>query len=225
MHAIAEGASTLAHDTRGISCPANAVDSCCLGKRGIRGTAVTHGVYARAAQLRGTCRRRAANGENSNAATRGAAYIAKSSHAREGAAATALNAVGIPAPSLPINASWTDRIRIGPAPNAPHPCTLRTTASPEYAGAVTVRVAEAGHTREIPAAEALHAIVGSVCSRIADNAGTHALSGSASALAKHSFATITSAKALDAYVVACPKYPDARWERRCVPPERESHYA
>jgi hypothetical protein len=73
------------------------VVSCCLGKTGIRGTAVTHGVYARAAQLRGTCRRRAANGENSNTATRGAAYI-KSSHAREGAAATALNAVGIPAP-------------------------------------------------------------------------------------------------------------------------------
>jgi hypothetical protein len=169
---------------------------------------VTHGVHTWAAQLRGTCWRRAANGENSNAATRGAAYIAKSSHSREGSAATALNAVGIPAPSLPKNASWTDRIRIGPAaPNAPHPCTLRTTASPEYAGAVTVRVAEPGHTGEIPAAEALHAIIGSVCSRIADNAGTHALSGSASALAKHSFATIISAKALDAGIVALAKNP------------------
>jgi hypothetical protein len=115
-------------------------------------------VNARTAGLGGARRRRTADGKYPDAASGAIVHIAETGHACEVPAATALHAIGIAGPGLSINTSCIEGSGIwAAATNAPHALSVRTTALAIYPGAVTLGVAEALHTRGVPAAKASYA--------------------------------------------------------------------
>jgi len=161
----------LAQNTRGIAGSPYAVNANRLIELSIPGTTCADRVNAGTAGMTGTWLRRATDCKHAYAAIGGVGDITEPRHAGEVPAATSLHAVGIAGPGLPVNTSRISGAGIWAAANTPHSLGVRATTPAKYPGAVSLRVAEARYTREIPSAKALHA-VGVARAGLADNTRT-----------------------------------------------------
>jgi len=162
----------LAQNTRGIAGSPYAVNANRLIELSIPGTTGADRVNAGTAGMTGTWLRRATDCKHAYAAIGGVGDITEPRHAGEVPAATSLHAVGIAGPGLPVNTSRISGAGIwAAAANTSHSLGVRATTPAKYPGAVSLRVAEARYTQEIPSAKALHA-VGVARAGLADNTRT-----------------------------------------------------